>query len=953
VYETLIWYNGSSAVELVPLLATEVPSLSNGGISSDGLTYTFHLRTGVQFHDLNIMTSEDVKFSIYRLLMINDPDGPAWILGELLVHDYYDLDVTNDTQAAMMAAGIEAAISTPDANTVVFHLIAPAPYFLYCMAYTEASIVSKAYVMANGGVVNGTRNDWMATHTCGTGPFKLNIWQTGVQVILDKWANYWRTPAYFDHIYLKYISDYSARKAAFISGDADWIYIPRQNMYDFISTQSNPMPQYRVAMGYPTFTLDFLGLNQNIKFPAGAPDTIPSTFFANKNARLAMAYAYDYAKFNNDVMLGTSITPNGVIPLGMFGYDASTPTYEYNLTKAANALKQIPNPSVPGKSFADTGFTISFNYNSGNTVRETSCFLLKAGLEALTSQHLIDGTITVNVQALDWATYLAAVRGQQLGAFFLGWAPDYADPNDYTAPFLLSSGTYSRRCSINDPTLDQMVLSAAIELNPSIRADIYKQMSSYVYSQSLYIWTSQATNFHVEQRWVTGYYFNPMYSNMYYYPMGKTNAAITAPDPVTNATVSRIGQSAIRLSWIAPVNNGGSPITSYEVYRSTTPGMDKALVASVSANVTNYVDANIVVGTTYYYFVAPKNSAGVGLYSPELMSGFVVPGAFSYTATAVSGNHTMELLWQEPQDNGGAPILTYEIYRHVDLGNFSDTPYAVVPGTQRTFFDTDVVKGPTYYYAMKAVNVVGPSIIGPAVSISFTAPDAPRNLTTLATGGQINLAWQIPLYNGGYAITGFQVWRSESASFASPVLLANVTNLNYIDTTAALNKVYYYKVAAVNEVGVGAMTAAASATITVPGVPTNLVVKVNGANNITVTWGLPVSDGGSNIQYYNVYRTTSNAGIPVKVAQVTVGSVLAYVDTSIAKGTTYNYWVSAVNAAGEGQNATASGSVAADDSTMLIVAGVIIALIIIVAIVYFVMKGKKPKAPATKPEQKK
>jgi fibronectin type 3 domain-containing protein len=383
--------------------------------------------------------------------------------------------------------------------------------------------------------------------------------------------------------------------------------------------------------------------------------------------------------------------------------------------------------------------------------------------------------------------------------------------------------------------------------------------------------------------------------------------------------------------------------------------MDKTLVASVSGAVTTYVDADIVLGQMYYYFIAPKNTAGVGLYSPELAAGFLPPGVPSYTATAVSGNHTMEVMWTAPNDNGGAPITSYEIYRSVNSSAFSGTPYAVLVPEQRTFFDTDVIKGSTYTYAMKAVNIVGKSLMGVNVTISFTAPNAARNLTTLVTGGQVNLAWQVPLYNGGYAITGFQVWRSESSSFANPVLLATATNLNYIDTTAAYNKVYYYKVAAVNEVGASALTAAASASITPPGVPTSLVVKVNGSSNITVTWGAPVSDGGTPVMAYNVYRATSSTGLPVKVAQITASSPLTYVDTSISKGTTYYYWVSAANAAGEGQNVTASGSVAADDNTMLIVAGVIIALLIIVAIVYFVMKGKKgPKAPAEKkPEQKK
>ena len=88
VYETLVWYNGPSASNLMPMLATQVPSIQNGGKPSDSLNYTFHIRSGVHFQNGELMTSADVVYSLQRALIINDPNGPAWMLGKVTLPDF-------------------------------------------------------------------------------------------------------------------------------------------------------------------------------------------------------------------------------------------------------------------------------------------------------------------------------------------------------------------------------------------------------------------------------------------------------------------------------------------------------------------------------------------------------------------------------------------------------------------------------------------------------------------------------------------------------------------------------------------------------------------------------------------------------------------------------------------------------------------------------------------------
>jgi len=64
LYETLIFFDGSSTEKYVPLLASEVPTVENGGISVDGKTYTFKIRKGVKFHAGGELTPEDVVYSL-------------------------------------------------------------------------------------------------------------------------------------------------------------------------------------------------------------------------------------------------------------------------------------------------------------------------------------------------------------------------------------------------------------------------------------------------------------------------------------------------------------------------------------------------------------------------------------------------------------------------------------------------------------------------------------------------------------------------------------------------------------------------------------------------------------------------------------------------------------------------------------------------------------------------
>ncbi|RLE08178.1 ABC transporter substrate-binding protein, partial [Candidatus Aerophobetes bacterium] len=85
IYETLIFWDGTRTDKFVPMLATKVPSVENGLISEDGLTYTFPIRKGVKFHNGEPLTPEDVEYSFERAMVQDRDGGPVWMLYEPLL----------------------------------------------------------------------------------------------------------------------------------------------------------------------------------------------------------------------------------------------------------------------------------------------------------------------------------------------------------------------------------------------------------------------------------------------------------------------------------------------------------------------------------------------------------------------------------------------------------------------------------------------------------------------------------------------------------------------------------------------------------------------------------------------------------------------------------------------------------------------------------------------------
>jgi len=188
-----------------------------------------------------------------------------------------------------------------------------------------------------------------------------------------------------------------------------------------------------------------------------------------------------------------------------------------------------------------------------------------------------------------------------------------------------------------------------------------------------------------------------------------SDSVIMTPGSVPSAPINLTimeGDGYAQLDWEAPVDIGGFEVTSYKVYRGATP-LD--MVSLTDTAVIQHNDTTVDNGGTYNYAVSAINILGEGILSPtiEVRPG-IAPDVIE--ASVVVGDSFVELAWEEPA-NGGFDIELYNIYK----GESEEAMEMFVNTTEITFYDSAVVNGVTYFYAVTGVNLKGEGDIGPIV----------------------------------------------------------------------------------------------------------------------------------------------------------------------------------------------------------------------------------------------
>jgi peptide/nickel transport system substrate-binding protein len=512
IYETLIYYDREKIDEFVPVLATEWEVLD------DNATYRFKIREGVRFHEGGDLTPSDVEYSFERA-MVQDrngyPDGPIWMLYRPLLGLWGSRD--GDGTLVITFDQIDNAVEV-DGDWVVFHLSDSVCDlgFLQILCGPWASIVDKEWCIANGDW-DGTEETWLTynrpqyrTDTVlfdkanGTGPWKLEEWESGVEIKLVRNDDYWREPAAFETVITKLVDEWTTRKEALLTGDADLVYVPRPNIGDLEGIADlNVYRDLSELMAY-AFFFNFNIASDSEYIGSGTLDGngIPPDFFTDIDVCKGFCYTFDYETYIQDGWLGEAQQLGSPISEGLPFYNPDASMYSLDLGKAEEHLKGAWDGEVWQK-----GFKFTVLYSPGNLARQTSCKILAENLLA------INPKFQVSIQPM--TSYMASMlESRIMPMFHTGWLADYPHPDNFVIPFMASHSVFAWFQGYGYPELDQLIEDAFRELDPEMQQDMYYELQERYYEDPPSIMLCQPLGRRYFTKYIEGFYFNPMFCGL-------------------------------------------------------------------------------------------------------------------------------------------------------------------------------------------------------------------------------------------------------------------------------------------------------------------------------------------------------------------------------------------------------------------------------------------------------
>ncbi|MFW3145580.1 MAG: fibronectin type III domain-containing protein [Thermoplasmatota archaeon] len=355
-----------------------------------------------------------------------------------------------------------------------------------------------------------------------------------------------------------------------------------------------------------------------------------------------------------------------------------------------------------------------------------------------------------------------------------------------------------------------------------------------------------------------------------------------------------VGNSFVNISWIPPSNTGGDPISLYRIYCSSVI-FEEERTFDVDAPGNFFLHSGLTNGMLYEYQVTAFNTAGESERSNSLALMPIARPGPPKSPVLTTGDEFIVITWEAPDNDGGLPILYYNIYKGTVSGEHKLLGYSDTMSVN----DSEVTNGVEYFYVVTSVTEFSESAKSIEVSaVPMRVPDGPKDLDIVERDGRIDLSWEAPDNDGGSPVMGYRLFRGDSPDNMEKIADLGADIRSYIDPNVTNGVEYYYGISALNIRGASAKALFIPAVPKgPPSSPRNLKAERKG-DSIVLTWDEPEDDGGSEITSYTIHRS-EDGGDPANIHSVS-NEITSYVDNDVKPGSSYAYTVKAVNGVGAG-----------------------------------------------------
>jgi ABC-type transport system substrate-binding protein len=420
-------------------------------VTPDGLTYTFHLRRGVTFHDGSAFTAHNVLASWQRALDKTTKSGAASFL--------FPIKGAREFNAG--TAKTVSGLAVRDDSTLIVTLAEPLAIFTKMLAMPVAAVVPNN-VPANFG-----------EHPIGTGPWKLVEWKHDDYLLFAKNASYFDGAPKTDSLRARIIAEPSTAVAEYESGNVDVLQIPASEASEWESDESRK-PN---LMSTPALELVYVGINTT-RGP-----------LADVRVRQAINYAIDVGAIIERLISGRGTRAAGVVPPALAGYDSARKPYPYDSAKARALLTAAGHPN---------GIDIEL---------WTSTTPIYLRMAETMQAYLNQVGIRTKIVQREAAAVRGAARKGQTDLILKDWYADYPDAEDFLYPLLHSAnkGAGGNVSFYSNPTFDSVVTASRHELDEGKRTQLYRQADSIAFQAAPMVFLYFYNELYAVQPWVKGF----------------------------------------------------------------------------------------------------------------------------------------------------------------------------------------------------------------------------------------------------------------------------------------------------------------------------------------------------------------------------------------------------------------------------------------------------------------